>query len=308
MLIPEQARTADWTAALELAFTAMPETERQRLVGNALALLAGGEIDPQGVWVARDAASLAGVQLCELLGGATCLLWTPAVRPDWRESDLAQRLVGAALAWAERRGCKLAQALLPASDTHLAGPLVAEGFRPVTELVALRHDLHDLPALAGPPLRYVTYSPATHALFEQTLLRTYAGTLDCPELNGVRTIEEILAGHRAAGRVRPELWWLAYEGDQPVGVLLLTDLPHGLDWELAYVGVIPEARSRGLGRALTLHALHAARQGEALHLILAVDARNAPARQLYTSLGFVPAEVRFVYLYFFPRPDRAAEE
>jgi ribosomal protein S18 acetylase RimI-like enzyme len=205
--------------------------------------------------------------------------------------------------------------LLPPAETPLAEPLLHTGFRQVTELLALRHDLHDLPTATAPSLRYERYDRADPLLFAQTLLQTYEGTLDCPELTGVRTIEEILAGHRAAGKVRPELWWLVWAEDRPIGVLLLTDLPHGLDWDLAYLGIIPAARGRGLGRTLALEALHTARRNAVLHLILAVDARNAPALRLYQSLGFSIVEKRVVYLYFFPqspgrdgRPERAEDD
>src|SRR5262249_26485200 len=71
-------------------------------------------------------------------------------------------------------------------------------------------------------------------LFAQVLQRTYEETLDCPEVGGVRTIAEVLEGHRAQGTSGSANWWLARLGGQPAGVLVLADL--GGEWELAYMG------------------------------------------------------------------------
>jgi ribosomal protein S18 acetylase RimI-like enzyme len=50
---------------------------------------------------------------------------------------------------------------------------------------------------------------------------------------------------------------------------------------------------------LTIHALRALRSVEpVLRMVVAVDERNAPARRLYDSLGFVEFECNQVLLYF----------
>jgi ribosomal protein S18 acetylase RimI-like enzyme len=115
-------------------------------------------------------------------------------------------------------------------------------------------------------------------------------------LSGVRGSSDILAGHRAAGLDRPELWWLAWADDEPAGVVLLTEPPDRLTWDLAYVGVVPAHRQRGVGRALVLHALRAAASEICASLTVAVDVRNTPARRLYDSLGFLPLDTREVLL------------
>jgi len=92
------------------------------------------------------------------------------------------------------------------------------------------------------------------------------------------------------------LWLLALVDGLPVGVLLLTRSPETLDWEISYVGVVPEARGRGFGRELVLKALAAAQTGGAPYLTLSVDARNHPARELYRVLGFEVYDRREVFL------------
>jgi mycothiol synthase len=62
---------------------------------------------------------------------------------------------------------------------------------------------------------------------------------------------------------------------------------------------VPEARGRGIGRALTALALAEARGAGAERVTLAVDVRNEPACRLYARLGFQVTEQREVYLTFF---------
>ena len=92
---------------------------------------------------------------------------------------------------------------------------------------------------------------------------------------------------------------MAFVDNKPAGVALLTELFDQVGWDLSYVGVVPQMRQRGLGRALTVHALHAARDGGALQLMVAVDERNAAAQQMYQSLGFELTERREVFLLVF---------
>ncbi len=288
MPLIEQARPEHWAAALDLALA--PDDERPRRVLDLLALLARGDIDPRGLWIARDGNTVVGTQFCVALGGRSCQFWLPQAISD----DVAEALTRAGLAWCWDAGCALAQAILPGDLLGAATPMLRAGFRHVTQMAFLQHSLRELPEPSS--LRFATFDEVGPDLFETTLGRTYEGTLDCPELNGARSSSDILAGHRAAGLDRPELWWLAWADDEPAGVVLLTEPPDRLAWDLAYVGVVPPQRQRGIGRALLLHALHAAASEVCSSLAVAVDVRNAPARSLYESVGFTALDTREVLL------------
>src|SRR5262249_21380371 len=162
---------------------------------------------------------VAAAQVCVPLAGAACLFWVPS-----SGEPFADALVSAALAWSRQRGCKVAQALAHPDDRVLTEPLCRQGFLPITQLHQRTYDLVDLPPVPDAGLRIVPYSSVREAVFSATLERTYTGTLDCPELNGGRTMDEILAGHRGQGKFDPELWWLAYEGPTPIGVVMLVEL------------------------------------------------------------------------------------
>src|SRR5262249_11473157 len=159
-----------------------------------------------------------------------------------------------------------------------AAPFQRNGFRHVTRLWYLRHHLQ----LTASQLRsdvhfdYETYAVCDRPVFHRTLLSTYEQTHDCPEVNGVRTIEEVIEGHRSQGVHDPARWWLARHRGEPVGVLLMSEMPEWGSWDIAYLGVVASARGRGFGRELTLKGLYEARVAEQAQVTLAVDDRNRP--------------------------------
>jgi mycothiol synthase len=85
-----------------------------------------------------------------------------------------------------------------------------------------------------------------------------------------------------------------------LGCLLLADHPDQRIWELVYMGIVPEARGRGLGLALARQAQWRARQAGAERLVLAVDAANEPALRGYAAAGFITWDRRSVFLKLFP--------
>jgi mycothiol synthase len=303
-MIITTAAPGEWSAALDLALQHLSEDIRPARVLNALTLLAAGAIDPEGIFVARNAAGLCGVQICVPLPGASGLFWLPKTTPA--DARLEDRLVQRALDWLGGRGTKLAEALVSPRDVPYIRPLVRRGFRPVTRLHYLQHLLASVPPGSASRVRLITYAQENREVFHNTLLRTYEATLDCPELNGVRTIDEIIAGHIGQGNFRPERWWLAFEAERPVALAMVTEVPDTKAWDLSYLGVVPEARRRGLGRELARHVLDVAQSSRAPKVILAVDTRNQPALQLYSDLGFLSVDFREVYLYFWDRSLAAA--
>lgn len=198
----------------------------------------------------------------------------------------------------ERPGlCAVAQALPEPKDAWALRACRAAGFRDVGTLLYLRRALGSntglVPEGEAPAARFTTRSVAEVAegdrdgLLVRALERTYEGTLDCPELCGMRSTRDILASHRATGRFDPALWWLLMDESGPEGCVLLSRCPEQRSVELVYLGVSPAARGKGLMRWLFSHAIRKARPGSGgWSLTCAVDARNAPARKLYDAFGF----------------------
>jgi ribosomal protein S18 acetylase RimI-like enzyme len=134
-------------------------------------------------------------------------------------------------------------------------------------------------------MRWVGYGPDTHALFGRTIAETYQQSLDCPRLNGLRDIEDVLAGHKASGEFDPRLWALLVEGETALGALLLARAVPADTLELVYLGLTPAARGRGLGDGMMRRALASAAADGAGRLSLAVDSDNVPALKLYYRHG-----------------------
>jgi ribosomal protein S18 acetylase RimI-like enzyme len=295
---PEPARTSEWAHALRLIFHHLPLAERRAREATGLEMLQRGEMDPQGLLVLRGPEGLDGALVCLSVPGASALIWPPGVGVHPLQRVREDALVRHALDWLRGRGVKLVQALLAPEEEYLGAPLLRNGFNYITELWYMQHERGTPLGLLDTPARleFRPFDESDPLPFQQTLLRTYEGTLDCPELGGVRSGEEVLAGHRAQGTYDPDRWWLALDAGRPAGVLILTELPETGEWDVAYMGVVPEARRRGFGREILLKALAEARAADVQRVVLSVDVRNRPAWELYRGIGFEPYDRRSVYL------------
>ena len=252
----ESARPEELAAAFRLIFRYLDEDECEIRTSNALTLTSQNELDPAGVFVVRQGHALLGAMICQPAPGASGLVWPPQAVPGPEHIDVEDCLVRHACAWLRQHGARLGQALLAPQDVCLAAPLERNGFVYITSLDYLRHAL-ELPRdmrHSGEQLTYETYKAADRALFHYTLMRTYEQTLDCPELNDVRTIDDIIAGHLAQGRHDPERWWLAFDAGRPVGTLLLTELPESARGTFP-MWVWCAARGQGWGRQLVAKRL-----------------------------------------------------
>jgi ribosomal protein S18 acetylase RimI-like enzyme len=292
------ARPDELVDALHLIFQQATEKERRRMVANLSTLIRQGEVQANGILVARRGSELIGGMVCQPVAGAGSLIWPPQVMAGQPIGEIEDRLLILAKNWLRSQGAKLSQALLRPEETVSLDLLKRHGFHQVTNLWYLRHQLQDfVPSDSRfQQLELRRLGQVDGSVFQQTLLRTYEQTLDCPELNGVRSIEEIMEGHRAQGIYRPDAWLMAVLAGQPAGILILNEMTEGTGWEIAYLGVIPEARRQGIGLALAGEALRIAGCANALQLTLSVDERNQPAWKLYRRLGFEPYDQRQVYL------------
>ena len=123
-------------------------------------------------------------------------------------------------------------------------------------------------------------------------------------LSGVREPADVIAGHRASGVFRPQSWWIAYEGQTPVGCVLSNDARMQHSAELIYLGVAPKFRGQGLGRVLLRRAVADAFDRGLTALTLAVDSRNHYALQLYQAAEFNETARQLAYAMFAKRAPK----
>jgi ribosomal protein S18 acetylase RimI-like enzyme len=286
---------------------------REPLIAEVLSESRRGEIDLSGLWVIRQKGGrVTGALLTQTLAGKVAAVWAPELGPCWRRRKLATALVESVLIGLKARGIRLAQAVLDESvDPQAARDLDQGGMPRVTDLLYLERELSApmrsvragfqglgacRPCSSG-AFSWRRFEPESEAEFRAVLQATYEGSLDMPELERVRAMDDILQGHRSAGRFAPERWQLGrIPGEQEAAaVLLLAEIPHRHVWEIIYLGLTPAARGRGLGREALEHAVELARP-HVPRLELAVDVRNIPATRLYQSSGFVIRDRRAVHL------------
>jgi mycothiol synthase len=295
------ARAEERSEALRLFFHDLPEEQREARVKNALTLLANGELSADGLLVCRDGENLIGTIGALPLPGAAGLIYPPQAVGTVSRETAENMLLDTAIAWLRQRGAKFAQALLSAGEAASAGPLQRRGFTHITTLLYLEKLLADADQFcnASSSLDLETYAACDSQAFHNALIASYEGSLDCPEINGLRSAEDIVAGYRAVPGCRLERWWLARYQNTPVGVLITAASQEPATWELLYIGLVPAARRQGFGMELTRAAMAQARAAAAARLILTVDRRNLPAQRMYASLGFEQYERREVYMAFF---------
>jgi len=137
-------------------------------------------------------------------------------------------------------------------------------------------------------IELIQYMPTDRTRLERLVEATYEGTLDCPGLDGLREIGDVIDGYAATGKGGCDRWSIVRRQNEDAGCLLLADHPSDDQVELVYMGITPSARGSGLGLALTRHAQQVTHEMGRARLVLAVDAANHPAIAAYNAAGLRP--------------------
>lgn len=244
-----------------------------------------------GLFVARRGSEVNGATWVQLTPGRTAVLWPPAI-----DGPVSAQLMQAAEEFISARRIPLAQMLIH-PDAPQSPDLLAEGgFVHLVDLEYLALDGSHFPAyIADDQLKFLPFSQIDRQHFADTLMATYAATMDCPQINGLRSADDILESYQSQGIFSPDRWFLIQHEEQDVGVLILTEYPATQNWELIYMGIIPPARGRQFGQRVVCFALGEAAGAGASRLVLAADAANAPALAMYHACGLFTWDHRRVY-------------
>ena len=257
-------------------------------VANMLAATQRGAHSIDLLFGAYDGNQLIAAVLGLVSEGRSALVLLSGDLEQGRAYDGTLAALSGLVAASRLQRIRLLEVLISPGSQTQENALRASGFRLLTQLRYLRRTTTpvpgDLPEVPG--LKWVSYSPDAGPIFEHALELTYAQTLDCPELSGMRPTPDVLAGHRATGEFDPRLWWVATRANEPIGVLLLNRLSTHPALEIVYMGVAQPVRRQGVAHALLRRAVDAAAEVGVKELTLAVDVRNTPARHAYTRWGF----------------------
>lgn len=293
------ATASEQREALELSLTPLPASARGPLV-ETVAYGPSQALGPlSALVVARDGNGVAAACWAQPAPGRSACLW-PAI---WRkkpaddsanqcESDMAQL----ASSVCDSAGVRITQALFEEPDDYRIEVLKSAGFQWIAELEYLSCVVDPRATKPAQKLVYDPYEASQRERLKRVLKATYEQTLDCPGLDGMRDMDDVLSGYQATGKHDPSMWHILVENGQDVGALLLAEHPGADQLELIYMGLVPSARGRGLGTEIVGRALQVAAEVGAEQVVVAVDCANDPARKAYQQMGFAPWTRRTVLI------------
>jgi mycothiol synthase len=280
---------------------ARPETscdELDRQVDTLLRYASKQHLSLDQCLVAGDRGRIETACLCVDAPGRTASVFIPNHAPTPAHAEMVVAMLGEAANRAQGRRVRLMQGLVAPEAAGERQLFERAGFQRLTELIYLERDA-TAPMPRGmeyEPVQWEEYTTVSHEEFARVIEGTYAGSLDCAALSGVRSIEDTLASHRAAGEFDPRFWLLARSEGVAVGALLLARIAERGSMEVVYMGLLPEARGRRLGVTLLRRAVETARAQGAGLVTLTVDAENSPAQKLYAGFEFREWSRREVWL------------
>ncbi len=304
-----QVTDGELVTATRLVYPGLPQAKRlaRKVIKTAPQQL-GVDFRRQIVALKGQGDTVCGACLYVLSPGRTATVLRPELDSRCELPDqwavLREMIVHAARACREA-GAVLVQALLEDSPEQPSGKLFIEaGFHHLALLEYLELSVlgagrggeagqGGLGGLGG--WTWETFRSDLEEEFTGVLKRTYEGSLDCPELDRLRRPADALASHRSSGRFTPEGWLLARRDGAAAGLVLVNRAVGRPACELVYMGVVPEHRGTGLGRALVGQAIRKTRELGGQVLTVAVDSNNTPARKLYEEAGMRPTRRRHVY-------------
>jgi RimJ/RimL family protein N-acetyltransferase len=288
------AKPQELVEALSLVLSHLPQEDCASRVAAVQTECLQGRMSPEGLLVALREDRIVGALFSQVQAGRTAVVWPPRLTAA-EPRNTAQELLRAACTRLADQDVQVVHALLENDGGRDQEVLLEGGFEPLANLLYLVSLAGVFPH--GNPrncLEFESYGRHNHQRLASVLEATYEKTLDCPGLDDVRQIEDVLTGYRATGDFSPERWFLVRHQDQDVGCLLLTEHPGADTWELIYMGLIASARGRGWGAEIARFAQWATYQANCSRLVVAVDEANTPAIRIYTAVGFEPWERRLV--------------
>jgi mycothiol synthase len=280
-------QTAEVVPALQLILGSEGRLAEPQQAMELMKFTAQRGINLADIWVCQRRGDIVWAALPVVSPGRTVLFFGTSATVEGVDASVMDAGIEAVSGHYARMGTQLAQMLLDPADQATVGIYRRHQFRVMAELIYLQRTIRRAkpPGPLPEPFHILNYSEQTHSAFAAAVEASYENSLDCPAMNGMRNIEDVLAGHKSAGVFDPNDWFLLLHGKDPVAALLLS-MTHTADgMELVYLGLSPRVRGFGLGDYLLQLAEARVCARKVTKLSLAVDAANAPALKLYYRHG-----------------------
>ncbi|WP_083007772.1 GNAT family N-acetyltransferase [Halomonas sp. GT] len=272
---PEQRREA----LLHLA--AVHDPALQPGLQHALSTVkAGPDTVWHGLWIATQAGHIEAAAWVQPLANQMAQLWLPR-----QHNSAANKLLKALQGWVNEQPIALCHVALSDDVANWETMLVTHGMQ---ALATLEHLVWQCQTVHLPAnlLMLSPFAELTPTQQQALVMKVSEGSLDCPALREALTIDALLAGFYDQAPHAPEHWYQVWHQGEIVGVLLLAPNPVTQHWSLQLMGLLPEWRGEGLGKAIVQQAQALANKAGASDFTLTVDAQNIPAKRVYAQAGF----------------------
>ena len=200
------AMPSEQAQALRLLFSETGLDDPGEKTRETLAAARRGELALAELWLAEQDGRPAGAGFFTEQPGRVAFIWPPGVSSDASSpTEIQDALLSAIRGRSSERGIAIGQVILEPEDRENRRAFERNGFPHLTDLHYMLCPA-DAALPASPPeaLDTEAFDPAANfERFARVLQRTYIETLDCPELDGLRTPEEALAAHQGTGRFEP---------------------------------------------------------------------------------------------------------
>jgi len=245
----------------------------------------------------RGARHVAAALAVASPGRVGMVFYSPLAGPG-TEPQCVAPLVREASRSALNSGLAFVQSLVVPGRDGATAMLASAGFERLAELIYMRMAISSARAEGG-GRRYTwrSYRKFRQAELESVILGTYEDSLDCPRLCGLRSLSDVIAGHKASGVFSPRSWWIVEHAGRPAGCILVNgSTADAQTMEVAYMGVVRAFRGRGVGRTMLRRAARWARRRRRRVLTVAVDSENVYAKRVYVQEGFLETDRRVAWI------------
>ena len=289
-------KEADFEAAFALLAQHWPLAEQSASLAALLAAWNLGRDKSCILLAAARGSQIVGAVCGNIVPGKTAGIYPPQLAMHEGERTAVILLLELEVMLMEQ-GVHLAQALLTLDADREQQRLLNVGYQHVADLLYLVSEGSQFPD--HPPKLPFTldrYDLNDQPRLEALIQTTYVGTLDCPLVDQMREPADVLAGYRAASPSGSAHWYIARQNGRDIGCLLLSEFPSDDQLEIVYLALVPEVRGRGWGMELTRFAQWQARELQRARVVLAVDAENLPAIQMYATCCFGVCDERSAFV------------
>jgi mycothiol synthase len=211
------------------------------------------------------------------------------VHHQHRKKGVAIKLFRYAYQHAKNSGVKVAQINMPETNTAAKSLMPDLDFRFIRHFLELKLDIYNthLPDINPHEFNMRTLQRGEEDKLTGLQNRCFTGSWGF----NPNTSEDIVYRLNLSG-CSPEDVTIAYKGDRPVGycwtrkILIAGPDPQENKGLIHMMGVVPEYRSKGIGKKVLLAGLKYLRCNNICRVELTVDKKNPAARGLYESVGF----------------------